>query len=69
MAALKRLHAERILLEAYSPGGPGAVLILDDAQGSVEGALASLPLARDGVIDTEVIKLHPFPGLSAPPTG
>ncbi|HUK73108.1 MAG TPA: hypothetical protein VLW50_30890 [Streptosporangiaceae bacterium] len=40
MAALKRPHGEGILLDAYSPGGPGAVLILDNAPGTVDRALA-----------------------------
>jgi hypothetical protein len=63
MAALKRLREQGVLLAAYSPGGPGAILMFDDARGAVEGAIASLPLARAGLIDTEVIGLHPFPGL------
>jgi hypothetical protein len=40
------------------------VLIFDDEVGRVADALASLPLVRQGLIDTEVIELHPFAGLS-----
>jgi hypothetical protein len=63
IAALRELRDRGVLLEAYSPGGPGAVLILDDGQCAVPDAIASLPLAREGLIDTEVIELHPFAGL------
>jgi hypothetical protein len=68
MAALKRLHGDGSLIEAYSPGGPGAVLIFDDAHRPIGEALASLPLVQHGLIDTEIINLHPFPGFApAPP--
>jgi hypothetical protein len=60
MAALRALKEAGTLLEAYSPGGPGAVLILEDERSSVQDALASLPLVQHGLIDTEVIELHPF---------
>jgi hypothetical protein len=64
MAALKELQADGALAAAYSPGGPGAVLIFEASRAAVETALAGLPLAREGLIDTEVIELHPFPGLA-----
>jgi hypothetical protein len=64
MAVLKRLQGNGSLVEAYSPGGPGAVLIFDDANGPIGEALAALPLVRRGLIDTEIITLHPFPGFA-----
>ena len=66
MAALKRLHADGSLVEAYSPGGPGTVLIFDDSHAPVDRALASLPLVQEGLIETEIINLHPLAGLTTP---
>ena len=62
MAALRSLKAVGVLLEAYSPGGPGAVLIFDGERPAVEEAVASLPLMHAGLIDVELIELHPFAG-------
>jgi hypothetical protein len=62
MAALQALKATGGLLQAYSPGGPGAVLIFDGERSSVDEAIASLPLIQAGLIDAEVTELHPFPG-------
>jgi hypothetical protein len=59
MAALEQLRIDGALLEAYSPGGPGAVLIVDD-RASVDRVLRSLPLVREGLVEAEVIELHPF---------
>jgi hypothetical protein len=56
--------AQGWLVEAYSLGGPGAVLIFDDAQAPIDGAPAALPLVQAGLIDTEIINLHPFAGLA-----
>jgi hypothetical protein len=64
MAALKELQADGTLTGAYSPGGPGAVLIFEAGRPAVETALAGLPMVLDGLIDTEIIELHPFPGLA-----
>jgi hypothetical protein len=63
MVALRALKQAGTLLEAYSPGGPGAVLILEEEHSSVQDVLASLPLVQHGLIDTEVIELHPFVGI------
>jgi hypothetical protein len=63
MAALRQLRAAGSLLEAYSPGGPGAILIFDGDRAGVARALESLPLLREGLIEAEVIELHPFAGL------
>ena len=65
MEALARLRAAGILSEAYSPGGPGAVLFFDGDRGETEEALRQLPLVREGLIDTELIELHPFAGPSS----
>lgn len=61
-AALQSLKARGGLLEAYSPGGPGAVLIFEGERPSVDAAIASLPLIGAELIEAEVIELHPFPG-------
>jgi hypothetical protein len=62
MAALHSLRAAGGLLEAYSPGGPGAVLIFEGGRPSVDEAIASLPLIQAELIEAEVTELHPFPG-------
>ena len=60
-AGLQQLRADGHLLAAYSPGGPGAVLILEapdvDAAASLVG---DLPLASAGLIHAELIGLHPL---------
>jgi len=48
----------------YSPGGPGAVLVLEaPAAHDAEAAVASLPLVASGIIEFELIELHPFAAL------
>ena len=65
MDALRQYLAKGTLTEAYSPGGPGAVLIFEAAtREAAEALAASLPLALAGLIDTDVIELHPFPAVS-----
>jgi hypothetical protein len=39
-------------------------LIFEADRAAVEGAVAVLPLARVGLIDAEIIELHPFAALS-----
>lgn len=54
-------YADGFVREMHSPGGPGAVLILEAA--SVEAAeekLADLPLIRHQIIEFELIELLPF---------
>jgi hypothetical protein len=63
MNALRELKRSGLLLEAYSPGGPGAVLIFEGDRTDVDLALQSLPLLRDGIIEAEVTELHPFGAL------
>jgi hypothetical protein len=64
MNVLRRLTESGLLVEAYSPGGPGAVLIFDGDREDVDRTLLTLPLLRDGLIDAEVTELHPFQALS-----
>jgi hypothetical protein len=47
------------LVDAYSPGEPGAVLFLElpDLQ-HAETLLATLPMCEAGLIETEIIGLH-----------
>ena len=60
-AVLRKLQADGILTEAWSPGGPGAVLMLDlPGQAAAERITGELPLAAAGLITTEVIPLHPL---------
>jgi muconolactone delta-isomerase len=58
---LRKLQADGILTNAWSPGGPGAVLMLDlPDQAAAERITGELPLAAAGLITTEVIPLHPL---------
>jgi hypothetical protein len=61
MRALWQLYREGVVREMYSPGRPGAVLVLETAdRQQAENAVVGLPLAMSGVIDFEVIELLPF---------
>jgi len=64
MDALRDLRDGGLLLEAYSPGGPGAILIFDGEREQVDRALGRLPLLRDGVIEAEITELHRFAALA-----
>lgn len=60
-AALRRLKADTVLAQAWSPGQPGAILMLDVLDASEAARLTvSLPLAAAGLITTEIIPLHPL---------
>jgi hypothetical protein len=60
-AQLRRLRTNGTLSAAYSPGGPGAILILDvPDHDTADRIAAELPLAIAGLIDTETIELHPL---------
>ena len=63
MATLRRLRDEGLLLEAYWPGRPGAILIFDVGGEQLEQAMASLPFVRDGLLEYERIPLRPFSAL------
>jgi len=65
MAGLAALKADGLLVEAYSPGGPGAILVFQASRPEAEDALAALPLVAAELIEAEIIELHPFPGLSS----
>ncbi|MGO8884599.1 MAG: hypothetical protein ACLPUO_15610 [Streptosporangiaceae bacterium] len=60
-AALRQLRESGTLTEAWSPGRPGAVLMLNVSDlAAGEDAAAHLPLAAAGLISTEVIALQPL---------
>ena len=60
-AALRDLKGRRVLTDAWSPGHPGAVLMLDvPDQDAAARLTAGLPLAQAGLISTEIIPLHPL---------
>jgi hypothetical protein len=54
---------EVALVEGYSPGGPGAVLIFEGERDDVDRAIEALPLIRDGIVEAEVTELRPFQAL------
>jgi muconolactone delta-isomerase len=60
-AALRDLKAKGTLVDAWSPGRPGAVLTLE-VPGPDEAAriVAGFPLVKAGQITTEIIPLHPI---------
>jgi muconolactone delta-isomerase len=60
-AALRDLKAQGTLTEAWSPGRPGAVLMLDvpDADQSAR-LVGEFPLVQEALITTEIIPLHPI---------
>jgi hypothetical protein len=60
LAELRQLHERGLLLEAYSPGGPGAVLVFAGDNDEVLEALEALPLKRAGLIEIERVSLRPF---------
>jgi muconolactone delta-isomerase len=57
--ALRSLKSQGSLEEAWSPGRPGAVLILEATSESEAGDIvARLPLAVAGLIEFELTPLH-----------
>jgi muconolactone delta-isomerase len=57
--ALRRLKSEGFLVEAWSPGRPGAVLIIEaPSQSEAEGIVAQLPLAAAGLIEIALTPLQ-----------
>ena len=60
-AALRELTGRGILTSAWTPGHPGAVLMVDlpDATGATQ-LVTRLPLAQAGLITNEIIPLHPM---------
>jgi hypothetical protein len=65
LAALWQLYRDGVVREIYSPGGPGAVLILECESASAAAALLqALPLVANGIVTVELIELHPFQALA-----
>ena len=64
LRALWQLYRDGVVREMYSPGGPGAVLILEceSVQGATELLLA-LPLVASHTVTVELIELQPFRAL------
>jgi hypothetical protein len=61
---LWQLYAGDRVREMYSPGGPGAVLVLEAASAEeAAGHLQRLPLLTSGTMTLETIELHPFGAL------
>ena len=60
-AALRDLKAAGTLTDAWSPGRPGAVLILDVADADEAARLVgAFPLVKAALISTEIIPLNPI---------
>jgi hypothetical protein len=61
LEALWRLYRDGVVREMYSPGAPGAVLILEAASAAQASAtLSELPLLSEGIMTLEMIELRPF---------
>jgi hypothetical protein len=58
---LEEWRSRGALVEAFSPGGPGAILVLE-ASGvpEAESLVDGLPLCQAGLIQAEVIGLYPL---------
>jgi hypothetical protein len=64
LRALWRLYRDGWVREMYSPGGPGALLVIEAS--SVEAAhrqLSTLPLIANEIVAHELIELRPFSAL------
>jgi hypothetical protein len=59
--ALWRLYVSGAVREMYSPGGLGAVLVLEaESIDAAQALLAELPLVANQIVDFELIGLRPF---------
>ena len=59
--ALREQKERGTLTGAWSPGHPGAVLMLEAADaGAAARVLAEFPLVEAALITTEIIPLHPI---------
>jgi hypothetical protein len=64
MRALWDLYRAGVVREMYSPGGPGAILVLEaDSREAAAKHLADLPLLAGDIMSLELIELHPFNAL------
>jgi muconolactone delta-isomerase len=58
---MRAQKARGALTGAWSPGHPGAVLMLEAADvAAAEQILSGFPLVEAGLISTEIIPLHPI---------
>jgi muconolactone delta-isomerase len=58
---LRELKANGTLVDAWSPGHPGAVLVLHTADAEQAARiLAELPLLEADLITTEIVPLYPI---------
>jgi hypothetical protein len=61
LRALWQLYRDGVVREMYSPGGPGAILLLEtESVQTAERLLGALPLISSGVMALEVTQLRPF---------
>jgi hypothetical protein len=61
LRALWELYRDGVVREMYSPGGPGAILILEaESAQDAEQRVSQFPLIASGVMALEVIELRPF---------
>jgi hypothetical protein len=61
LQALWDLYRSGFVREMYSPGAPGAILVLEaDSREDAARRLADLPLLANEVMTLELIELHPF---------
>jgi hypothetical protein len=59
--ALWQLYCDGVVREMYSPGGPGAVLILEcESLHAATELLLALPLVASRTVTVELIELRPF---------
>jgi hypothetical protein len=59
--ALWVLYRSGFVREMYSPGAPGAILVLEaDSHEDAAKQLADLPLLANHIMTLELIDLHPF---------
>ncbi|MGA2011840.1 MAG: superoxide dismutase [Solirubrobacteraceae bacterium] len=64
LAALWELYADGVVREMYSPGGLGALLILEvESLQEARDRLSRLPLIKRRLMDLEVLELAPFRAL------
>ena len=64
LRALWALYGDGFVREMHSPGGPGAVLVVEaPSREAAHIRLAQLPLVSNEIIDFELIELLPFTGL------
>jgi len=61
LSSLWSLYRGGVVREMYSPGGPGAILILEAASaGEAHSLLSELPLVSQSIVTLEIVELQPF---------